>query len=98
MAKQGLSSGLDPIKGLVGWPERLHNINRLDPIDKDVVYDRHLHNVTELACYLIPYHLVLNLERVRPEWPSLAKHGILKILEILEGLSSERGFTGRNQA
>ena len=99
MAKQELKSGLDPIKGLLGGgPERLDDINRVDPIDKVVVYDRHLHNVTESACYVTPYHLVLNCEGVRPEGPSLAKNDILKILEILEGLSSERGFTWRNQA
>ena len=37
---------------MVAEPERLEEIERLDLIDKDVINDRHLNNITELACYL----------------------------------------------
>jgi len=52
MKTQGLKAGLHPVKGLEGESERLDEIERLDLIDKNVTNDRHLNNVTELACYL----------------------------------------------
>jgi class 3 adenylate cyclase len=52
IVKQGLKAGIHPVKDLEGEPDRLEEINRLDLIDKDVTNDRHLNNVTELACYL----------------------------------------------
>jgi len=52
ISKQALKSGLEPVRNIEGETERLNEIGRLDLIDKDVTNDRHLNNVTELACYL----------------------------------------------
>lgn len=52
MSSQAIKAGLEPVKNLAGESDRLLEINRLDLIDKDVSNDRHLNNVTELACYL----------------------------------------------
>ena len=50
--KQGLKAGMMPVSGLVDEDDRIDEIKRLDLEDKDVRNDRHLNNVTELACYL----------------------------------------------
>ena len=52
IAQQGLKAGLQPVTNLAGEVDRLDEIERLDLEDKDVSNDRHLNNVTELACYL----------------------------------------------
>ena len=52
ISKQGAKVGFEPVSNLVGEPDRLNEIERLNLIDKDVTNDRHLNNVTELACYL----------------------------------------------
>ena len=50
--KQGLKAGIRPVSGLVDEDDSIDEIQRLDLEDKDVRNDRHLNNVTELACYL----------------------------------------------
>ncbi|PPR11351.1 MAG: Adenylate cyclase [Alphaproteobacteria bacterium MarineAlpha11_Bin1] len=50
--KQGLKAGLIPVADLNGENDRLNEIKRLDLEEKDLSNDRHLNNVTELACYL----------------------------------------------
>ena len=52
IAQQGLKAGIQPVTNLAGEVDRLDEIKRLDLEDKDVSNDRHLNNVTELACYL----------------------------------------------
>ena len=52
IAQQGLKAGIQPVTNLVGEVDRLDEIRRLDLEDKNVSNDRHLNNVTELACYL----------------------------------------------
>ena len=52
IAQQGLKAGIQPVTNLAGEVDRLDEIKRLDLEDKNVSNDRHLNNVTELACYL----------------------------------------------
>jgi adenylate cyclase len=52
LKKQGLNAGLLPVTDLEGEDDRLDEIKRIGLEDKDVSNDRHLNNVTELACYL----------------------------------------------
>ena len=52
LKKQGLKAGLMPVTNLEGEDDRLDEIERIGLVDKDVSNDRHLNNVTELACYL----------------------------------------------
>lgn len=52
LKKQGLKAGLIPVTDLEGEDDRLDEIERIGLEDKDVSNDRHLNNVTELACYL----------------------------------------------
>jgi adenylate cyclase len=49
---QGLKAGLLPVTNLEGEDDRLDEIKRLNLEHTDVSNDRHLNNVTELACYL----------------------------------------------
>ena len=50
--QQGLKAGIKPARNLPGEADRLEEIKRLKLEDKEVSNDRHLNNVTELACYL----------------------------------------------
>ena len=52
IAQQGLKAGINPVSGLADESDRLAEISRLELEDKEVSNDRHLNNVTELACYL----------------------------------------------
>ena len=52
IAQQALKAGLHPVSDLAGESDRLAEISRLELEDKEVSNDRHLNNVTELACYL----------------------------------------------